>query len=104
MLVWPSSEDKYKVRLIEVGKAIRDSYIARKSRARFQREVLQARDQHRERWLWDQLKLLQEESEGSFDAQQIWSTLVPTEESDVHELLYLLRLLWTAALWLSEHI
>jgi len=46
-------ENRYKFRLQSVGKAIRDSYIARKGEARFEREVLSglARGQLGERWL-----------------------------------------------------
>ena len=95
----------YKARLIEVGKAIRDSYIASKSVARFEREVLQGlgRGQLGKRWLWDQLQILEEESandDSSFDAQQTWRAFAP--DDNLYELLFLLRLLWTG--WQHAHI
>jgi hypothetical protein len=91
--------------LIEVGKAIRNSYIARKSVARFEREVLQGlgRGQLGKRWLWDQLRILEEESandDSSFDAQQTWREFAA--DDNLHELLFLLRLLWTG--WQHGHI
>lgn len=98
-------QQPYKARLIEVGKAIRDSYITRKSVARFEREVLQGlgRGQLGKRWLWDQLQILEEESandDSSFDAQQTWRAFAP--DDNLHELLFLLRLLWTG--WQHGHI
>jgi hypothetical protein len=94
-------ENRYKFRLQSVGKAIRDSYIARKGKARFEREVLGglSRGQLGERWLWSQLQILaeeaqQQEPQGSFDPQSTWRALAA--EDNIHELLYLLRVLWTS--------
>jgi hypothetical protein len=94
-------ESRYRARFESVGKAIRDSYIARKGVARFEREVLGglAHSQLGERWLWNQLKILaeeaqQQEPQTSFDPQATWSALAAGD--NIHELLYLLRLLWTS--------
>lgn len=49
-----------------------------------------------ERWLWGQLQILAEEDESKgFDAQATWRTLAA--DDNLSELLYMLRLLWTAA-------
>lgn len=92
---------KYIALLRSVGKAIRDSYIARKGVARFEREVLGglARGQLGERWLWNQLQILEEEAQqqepqGSFDPLATWRALAA--EDNIRELLYLLRVLWTS--------
>ena|SRR5215469_10086211 len=92
----------YKTKLIEVGNLVRDSYISRKSEARFKREVLQGleRGQLDKYWLWSQFKILEEESlnNGStFNAQQTWITLNPDNES-----LFLLRLLWTELTFINK--
>jgi len=94
-------ESRYRARLNSVGKAIRDSYVARKDMARFEREVLGglAHGQLDERWLWTQLQILAEEAQqqelqGSFDPQATWRALAA--EDNIYELLYLLRLLWTS--------
>ena len=73
-----SMESKYKARLVSVGKAIRDSYIARMGKARFSREVLGGLAHYElgERWLWGQLQILAEEDESEgFDAQATWRAL-----------------------------
>lgn len=97
-------QQAYKARLVLVGKAIRDSYFARRSEARFSKEVLGglARNQLDELWFWTQLQQLAEEAEpeGRFDAQQNWRAL--GADDNLEELLYLLRLLWTAAGRLDE--
>ena len=94
-------ESRYRARFDSIGKAIRDSYIARKGVAKFEREVLGglAHSQLGERWLWSQLQILaeeaqQQEPQTSFDPQATWRELV--DGNDIHELLYLLRLLWTS--------
>lgn len=94
-------ENRYKFRFQSVAKAIRDSYIARKGEARFEREVVGglARGQIGERWLWSQFQILEEEAEqqepqGSFDPQATWRAL--GAEDNIRELLYLLRLLWNS--------
>jgi hypothetical protein len=102
--IYPTASDgesRYKARLNSVGKAIRDSYIAKKGEDRFDREVLGglARGQLGERWLWSQLQILAEEAQrqepqGSFDPQSAWRALAI--EDNIHELLFLLRLLWTS--------
>ncbi len=69
--------------------------------ARFEREVLGglAHSQLGERWLWSQLQILaeeaqQQEPQTSFDPQATWRALAAGD--NIHELLYLLRLLWTS--------
>ena len=68
-----NSENRYKFRLQSVAKAIRDSYIARTSVARFEREVLDglARGQLGERWLWSQLQKLAEEAQAAGTSRQL---------------------------------
>ena len=67
---------------------------------RFEREVLGdlARGNLGERWLWNQLQILEEEAkqqepQAGFDPQATWRALA--SEDNIYELLYLLRLLWT---------
>ncbi|HEY7572956.1 MAG TPA: hypothetical protein VH796_16475 [Nitrososphaeraceae archaeon] len=87
----------YKTRIVMIGNAIRDSYIARTSSKRFGRDVLDglAREQINERWLWNQFQILAEEAEpyGSFDPQSTWRALAAGD--NIHELLYLLQIFWT---------
>jgi hypothetical protein len=104
-----NGESRYKARLYSVGKAIRDSYITRKGTARFEREVLGglAHGQLGERWLWSQLQILSEEAQqqdpqGSFDPQATWRALAA--EDNIHELLYLLRLLWTSHSFIKKEV
>ena len=91
-------ESKYKARLVSLGKAIHDSYIARMGKAKVSREVLGGLAHYElgERWLWGQLQILAEEDESKgFDAQATWRALAA--DDNLSELLYMLRLLWTAA-------
>ena len=71
-------ESKYKARLVSLGKAIHDSYIARMGKAKVSREVLGGLAHYElgERWLWGQLQILAEEDESKgFDAQATWRAL-----------------------------
>lgn len=102
-------ERRYKARLDSVGQAIRDSYIARKGKTRFEREVLGglAHEQLGGRWLWSQLQILAEEAQQqepqfSFDQQDAWKAL--GADANIHELLYLLRLLWTSQTYIYDFI
>jgi hypothetical protein len=100
-----ATENRYKVRLIAVGKAIHASYVRRKGSSRFQREVLYgwAHNQLDGRWLWNQFKILTLEAkeDGSiFDAQRTWKAL--GADDNLYELLYLLRLLWNSSIFIKR--
>ena len=73
-------EDEYKNKIIEIGTAIYKSYIKRRTRERFEREVLGgfARNQIHERWLRVQLERLREEGvEFSFDTDELeWDAML----------------------------